>query len=336
MGSTGGVVQAVDFVTTPISIASCPGLLAAVTATSCTEMESGGETYALTLTDLTSGVGVTGYQLATEGSAIAAIAQVSGTVVLPETPGVVLEVEAFRVPVSTGDVLGLVATVGSEEGESSTVELFTVNDGVLMPAVVLSDGRAELATDGNTIAAVFIRDQQNRRYTTLYPMADGWMSVTEVLEKSVARSRVDASAPVQQPIEIVLEREPVPIETVPAVQTDGFGATGTLIDGYGVPCDGAWITIVGSKTYEQVAAALAGNPAAMAVKNADTCPSLNPTFSGGSLMGEDIYVVFYGPFYFLDEARGTCNQLGFTAMNDCFVAPLTFNAGDRSVRYGPL
>jgi hypothetical protein len=276
---------------------------------------------------------------------------VSGTIELPEEPGLSLEVEVFRIAISTGDVFAVVATVSSNDGETSTVEFFAAHTGALMPTAVLRDGRAELATDQATIAVVFVRDQLSRRYTTLFPVASGWMSVTEVLDTAVAQSRVDSASAVEGTTKITLETERVPVEqvpreqvpgqslpdeTIPMIDGDGLGAIGTFIDGYQIPCEGAWITIVASENSERVGPALARSPGARAMRNADACPSLNPTFMTGSSAGQDIYVVFYGPFALLDEARGKCNELGYRSMNDCFVAPLTFDAGDRSLRFGPL
>lgn len=334
----GGTVRVTTEESTRVSIATCPGLLAEVPASSCVDMETDGVAYALTLTELDDGVTVSAYEFEITGAAITATLQLVGTLYVPAVPGTTLTVEAARVPVTVGDVFGLVSTVRSDQDETSTVEFFSAASGDLAPSAVLVGGRAELAADGSSIAVMFDNDEQSRRFTTLFPVAGTWMSVTEVLEKSVADDRFEVAGPVETS-EIVVRTVSPPRETTPATTApfdDGLGAVGTIIDGFPVPCDGSWITIVASRPLEQVADVLARNPGTRAVKNADACPSLNPTFASGSLAGRDIYVVFYGPFDFLDEARGTCNQLGLFEMNDCFVAPLTFNEADRNLRYGPL
>lgn len=67
----------------------------------------------------------------------------------------------------------------------------------------------------------------------------------------------------------------------------------------------------------------------------DMCPSMNPRFSSGPHQGQDIYVLFYGPFSTLRDAQDMCFALGRTTKDQCFLAPLTMNAADRSVRFGP-
>jgi hypothetical protein len=71
-------------------------------------------------------------------------------------------------------------------------------------------------------------------------------------------------------------------------------------------------------------------------RTADICPSLNPTFNSGNNQGRDIYVLFYGPFPTLRSAQDMCLNLGRTSRDQCFLAPLTMNPADRSMRYGPL
>ena len=109
------------------------------------------------------------------------------------------------------------------------------------------------------------------------------------------------------------------------------------------PCDGSYITIVMGAGERGIIGGLTKFSSPEFVTFAGpkylrtdvTCESLNPTFSSGSLQGQPIYVVFYGPFYDRFDAQQHCLELGFTTKSECYVAPLTTSADDRNVRYGP-
>ena len=102
-----------------------------------------------------------------------------------------------------------------------------------------------------------------------------------------------------------------------------------------VDCSGEWVTVVASAPAVNVGTALDSNPGSSALKTDESCLSLNPTFSSGPYAGESIYIVHYGPFRRLSVAQAKCRSLGKFTKNECYVAPLTNDLGDRSVRFGP-
>jgi transcription initiation factor TFIIIB Brf1 subunit/transcription initiation factor TFIIB len=102
-----------------------------------------------------------------------------------------------------------------------------------------------------------------------------------------------------------------------------------------VDCDGSWLTVVASTPLINVELELDRNAGSKVLKTDESCESLNPTFSAGAYAGQSIHVVFYGPFATSFAAQEQCLNLGKFKTNDCYVAPLTNNPADRSVRYGP-
>ena len=101
-------------------------------------------------------------------------------------------------------------------------------------------------------------------------------------------------------------------------------------------CDSSYITIIASTNGEQAARSTLDYQDASYLRTDITCESLNPFFSSGSLRGQPIYLVFFGPYYSRFQAQQKCIDLGFRQKANCYVAPLTRDAGDRSERYGPL
>lgn len=101
-------------------------------------------------------------------------------------------------------------------------------------------------------------------------------------------------------------------------------------------CDGSYISIVMSTSGEGASKYVRATPGASYLRTDITCPSLNPFFSSGSLRGQPIYSVFYGPFQSRYQAQQQCLDLGHTSKSNCYVAPLTSDEGDRSSRFGPL
>ena len=110
------------------------------------------------------------------------------------------------------------------------------------------------------------------------------------------------------------------------------------IDGYEMAkpaCDGSYITSIMGAGAGGIISGVIANPEASYLRTDITCASLNPTFSSGSLEGQPIYVLFYGPYQDRFEAQNKCLELGLTKKAKCYVAPLTDNESDRQVRYGP-
>lgn len=101
-------------------------------------------------------------------------------------------------------------------------------------------------------------------------------------------------------------------------------------------CDGSYITIIASTDGERAVRTSSGYMDANYLRTDITCPSLNPFFPSGSLQGQPIYLVYFGPFFSRYDAQQTCLDLGIRNKSNCYVAPLTNDTGDRSVRYGPL
>jgi hypothetical protein len=101
-------------------------------------------------------------------------------------------------------------------------------------------------------------------------------------------------------------------------------------------CDGRYITIIASTSGERAVQSSSDYPDGNYLRTDITCPSLNPFFSSGSLQGQPIYLVYFGPFFNRYDAQQKCLDLGIRKKSNCYVAPLTENSSDRTVRYGPL
>jgi len=101
-------------------------------------------------------------------------------------------------------------------------------------------------------------------------------------------------------------------------------------------CDGSYITIIASTNGEKAEAEARRYPDSNYLRTDITCASLRPFFPSGALQGQPIYVVFFGPFYDLYEARAKCNELGFDNPSNCYIAPLTNDPSDQKTRFGPL
>jgi hypothetical protein len=101
-------------------------------------------------------------------------------------------------------------------------------------------------------------------------------------------------------------------------------------------CNGSFITIIASTSGSRAASSSRGYYDGNYLRTDITCDSLNPYFSSGSLQGQPIYLVFFGPYYDRYEAQQKCLDLGIRKKSNCYVAPLTPDSGDRSVRFGPL
>lgn len=101
-------------------------------------------------------------------------------------------------------------------------------------------------------------------------------------------------------------------------------------------CDGSYITIIASTSGSRAASGSRDYSDGNYLRTDITCASLNPFFSSGALQGEPIYLIFFGPYINRYDAQQKCLDLGLRKKANCFVAPLTDNPDDRSVRYGPL
>lgn len=102
------------------------------------------------------------------------------------------------------------------------------------------------------------------------------------------------------------------------------------------PCDGSFITIIASTSGSRAASGSRDYSDGRYLRTDITCDSLNPYFSSGALQGQPIYLVFFGPYFSRYDAQQKCLDLGIRKKANCYVAPLTTDSSDRSVRYGPL
>ena len=127
--------------------------------------------------------------------------------------------------------------------------------------------------------------------------------------------------------------------TTPQAQESGVAPPEFWIDGVQMAlpvCDGSFITIIASTSGSRAASSSRDYYDGNYLRTDITCDSLNPFFSSGSLQGQPIYLVFFGPYYDRYEAQQKCLDLGIRKKSNCYVAPLTPDSGDRSVRFGPL
>jgi hypothetical protein len=164
----------------------------------------------------------------------------------------------------------------------------------------------------------------------VYFQSDRWYVQRTVLDKSEA-DLLEAGylVPVESS-ELLIEGEmPVFADAAPEEY---------WIDGYEMAqpaCDGSFITIVMGAGAGGIISGVTANPEASYLRTDITCASLNPTFNSGSLKGQPIYILFYGPYQDRFEAQNKCLDLGITKKANCYVAPLTNQESDRQVRYGP-
>ena len=164
----------------------------------------------------------------------------------------------------------------------------------------------------------------------VYMQSDRWYVQKTVLDKNEA-DLFEASylVPIESS-ELLIEGEmPVFADVAPEEY---------WIDGYEMAkpaCDGSFITIIMGAGAGGIISGVTANPEASYLRTDITCASLNPTFSSGSLQGQPIYILFYGPYQDRFEAQNKCLELGITKKANCYVAPLTDQESDRQVRYGP-
>jgi len=119
----------------------------------------------------------------------------------------------------------------------------------------------------------------------------------------------------------------------------GFASSDLWIDDTPMalpPCDGSYIAIIASTSGSRAASGSRNYPDGNYLRTDITCDSLNPFFSSGALQGQPIYLIFFGPYYNRYDAQQKCLDLGIRKKANCYVAPLTTDSSDRSVRYGPL
>ena len=164
----------------------------------------------------------------------------------------------------------------------------------------------------------------------VYMQSDRWYVQKTVLDKDEADLLEAGYLEPIESSELLIEGEmPVMADVAP----DEY-----WIDGYEMAmpvCDGSFITIIMGAGAGGIIKGVTANPGASYLRTDITCASLNPTFSSGSLKGEPIYVLFYGPYQDRFEAQNKCLELGITKKANCYVAPLTDQESDRQVRYGP-
>lgn len=164
----------------------------------------------------------------------------------------------------------------------------------------------------------------------VYLQSDRWFVQKTVLDRDEADLlEAGYSAPIESS-ELLIEGEaPILADVAPEEY---------WIDGYEMAkpaCDGSFITIVMGAGAGGIIKGVTANPGVSYLRTDITCASLNPTFSSGSLEGEPIYILFYGPYQDRFEAQSKCLELGITKKANCYVAPLTDQESDRQVRYGP-
>jgi len=164
----------------------------------------------------------------------------------------------------------------------------------------------------------------------VYMQSDRWYVQKTILDKDEADLLESGYLVPVESSELLIEGEmPVIADVAPEEY---------WIDGYEMAqpaCDGSFITIVMGAGAGGIIGGVKANPEASYLRTDITCASLNPTFSSGSLKGQPIYVLFYGPYQDRFEAQDKCLALGITKKANCYVAPLTDQESDRQVRYGP-
>ena len=323
-----------------LSVASCGGLLAKVDSTQCLETLIGGDTHALVLTDDGSFVSVSIYQLTTTDSTIRATRLLSGIISSVSELNTQVAINAYVLNLETSNVFALLVEQRSGNDVIATLEFIgpDVTDNLTTLAVFSGSGMNLAADSKNIFISIDRLNSQNssKLVSTVYPTRDGWFVVEEVQDQSSLDLLLNRYVVLFQ--SDVNGLSPPESTTTMAPQTTTSTSTPRtpgLIEGSLLDCDGSWISIVSSQPFEAVQSGLRKHPGASAVKNVDACLSLNPYFKDGTYQGDPIYVVFYGPFSDRFAAQDYCLSLGKTTFSQCYIAPLTNNEADRSIRYGP-
>ena len=328
-----------------LSSASCGGLLAKISAINCIEATLDNGLHALAFVDDGVEIAVSVFRISTVDSEISAEQVLTGVIGASEELNVEFSVRAYILGLITGDAFALLVDQVSDDQATTTIEFIGSTSGDVISSLGIYRGSgADLAADFDRVYVALLRDADRPEggslVSTIYPAAGGWVAVEEVLASN------ELAALLGQREEILFQstrdgfRPPETTTTAPPTTTTVPPTTTTipssgLIPGSAVSCDGSWIAIVSSQTFERTASAVSKFSGAYAVKNEDACASLNPTFSRGSDAGLPIYIVFYGPFYDRYDAQNQCLSLGRTTFSQCYVAPLTNNTADRSIRFGP-
>lgn len=334
---------------TPIVLSSpsCGGLLAKVDAIDCIEAFPNSTRHAMAFVNDGANISVSVFRIEVSGSGIVAEQIMNGDIGPSAQLGTGFSVHAYNLGLVTGDAFALLVEKATEADVRSTLEFIgTGNEGQVTTLGVYRGSGVDLAVDIDRVFVAMKREsnsgQDSLLLSTIYPAKAGWAAVDEVV------TQVQLSA-VFSEREVVLFRSstaglrPIPTTTTTSTTTTTTTIppttttipTSGLIPGYLLSCDGSWIAIVSSQTFERTESVLNKFPGAYAVRNEDACLSLNPTFSRGSDAGKPIYVVFFGPFYDRYSAQQQCLSLGRTTFSQCYVAPLTNNVSDRSIRFGP-
>lgn len=343
LATNGGFLQPVSDSSIQLSAASCGGLLAKIQATDCLETSIDGKNYALVFFDDGNVVSVNIFQVATSDSSIDARKILSGIVATSSELNSQVSVNAYTVGLISGNAFALL--VEERSGNDVTVNLEFIGSDTtngLTTLAVFNGANMNLAVDFDRVYVSTQRlgnDDASSIVATVYPTNDGWFVVEEVLdltslesllstrESLLFNSAVDGLGPPAL-------STTVPPPTTPPTSTTTPRTSG-LVSGSLLECDGSWISIVSSQPFRTIESGLKNHPGSSAVKNVDACASLNPYFNDGANIGEPIYVIFYGPFFSRYEAQDYCISLGKTTFSQCYVAPLTNDDSDRSVRYGP-
>ena len=328
-----------------LSSASCGGLLAKISATDCIEASFDDVLHALIFVDDGVEVYVSIFRISTLESGIEAEQVLTGVVGRSDQLDTEISVHAYILGLLTGDAFALLVESVSGDDVTTTLEFVgSTSDGQITTLGVYQGSGVDLAVDLDRVYVAMQRTggdaQGGALVSTIYPAIDGWAAVEEVVnndqlstllgqrEVVLFRSSTDGFAP-----PTTTTTAPPTTTTIPPTTTT-IPSSG-LIPGSALSCDGSWIAIVSSQTLERTPSAVSKFPGAYAVKNEDACASLNPTFSRGSDAGQPIYVVFFGPYFDRYDAQNQCLSIGRTEMSQCYVAPLTNDPADRSVRFGP-
>lgn len=343
--TSAGFLRAVPGSPVTLSSASCGGLLAKIDAADCIEASFDDVLHALIFVDDGVEVYVSIFRISTLDSVIEAEQVLTGVVGTSDQLDTEVSVHAYILGLLTGDAFALLVESVSGDDVTATLEFVgSTDDGQITTLGVYQGAGVDLAVDLDRVYVAMKRSggdaQGGALVSTIYPARDGWAAVEEVVnddqlstllgqrEVVLFRSSTDGFVP-----PTTTTTSPPTTTTIPPTTTT-IPSSG-LIPGSAVSCDGSWIAIVSSQTFERTESAVSKFPGAYAVKNEDACASLNPTFSRGGDAGQPIYVVFYGPYFDRYDAQNQCLALGRTTMSQCYVAPLTNNPADRSVRFGP-
>ena len=131
--------------------------------------------------------------------------------------------------------------------------------------------------------------------STVSPTTAVETTVATTLTVATTTASVASAAPTTATTVVIID--PVPTDPPPPTEAPRIAGDLGLATPMSQPeCDGHYITVVSSIPAEQVASILQTYPDAAYLRTETTCPSLSARFAGGTHAGEQIYIVYYGPY----------------------------------------